>query len=429
MKPELLAEIIAIGDEMTSGQRLDTNSQWLSHQLAGLGIETGWQTTVGDDFERQTEVFRIAVSRAPVVVATGGLGPTADDLTRSVLSRISGRPLVRDAASLAHIASIFRGSGRPMPANNEVQADFPAGATILPNREGTAPGVEMLIPRPGARPCHLFCLPGVPYEMTTMWQEHVLPELLRSHAQGRIIQQRVLHCFGAGESQVESMLPDMIRRGRSPRIGITASKATISLRISALADSAENCQRMIAADEATIRQALGDLVFGVDDDTLPAVVLHSLAARNLTLAVFDHGLQGGVAESLALANPAGGPFLGGSCFPAGRSAVHGQEFAIHQPLDWDDPQTAARLAQLCRREFGSGLGVAIGPVREMAGEGQQFQLALDCSTARHTAFLKHSGHSGFRRDRSIKQVLNAVRLWLLQPAAGDSAQRRSATPG
>src|SRR4051812_6861020 len=146
------AEIIAIGDELTSGQRLDTNTQWLSQRLNELGVPVTFHTTVGDDLEANIAVFRTAVERADLVISTGGLGPTADDLTRDAIAAAAGVELVEDAAALAHIQSLFARRKREMPERNKLQAQFPRGSQVVPNPEGTAPGIDFTVPRPGRAP-------------------------------------------------------------------------------------------------------------------------------------------------------------------------------------------------------------------------------------------------------------------------------------
>ena len=238
------AEILAIGDEITSGQTLDTNSQWLSQRLEELGVRTLFHATVGDELEPCAEVFQRAIDRADVVVATGGLGPTADDLTRQALAQATGRPLKLDPEALEYIRAMFARRSRPMPPQNELQAMFPAGSRVVRNPHGTAPGIDLEVPREGRAPCRVICLPGVPAEMVEMWHDSVAATIAGFVGGGRrVIRRRKINCFGAGESQIESMLPDMIRRGRQPTVGITASKATISLRIAAEGATEEECYR------------------------------------------------------------------------------------------------------------------------------------------------------------------------------------------
>jgi len=154
----LRVEIISIGDEMTTGQRLDTNSQWLSQRCCELGLEVAFHTTVGDDAADNIAVFEQASRRVDLIVATGGLGPTADDLTRSCLAAVAGVPLVRDSSSVAHIESLFQRARRPMPPSNLVQADFPEGSRVIPNSQGTAPGIDLLLARGDKRVRFFVCL-------------------------------------------------------------------------------------------------------------------------------------------------------------------------------------------------------------------------------------------------------------------------------
>ena len=190
------AEVIAIGDELTSGQRLDTNSQWLSERLGDLGIRVLYHTTVGDDLAANVRVFREAFDRADVLVCTGGLGPTADDLTRQALADATGTQLVLDEAALAHIRALFARRKRPMPERNVVQALFPAGSSVVPNPHGSAPGIDLSVPRAGRAPCRVFAPPGVPAEMQEMWEQTVAPQLLAAIGPPRLIRHHRVKCFG-----------------------------------------------------------------------------------------------------------------------------------------------------------------------------------------------------------------------------------------
>ncbi len=171
----MLAEVISIGDELTSGQRLDTNSQWLSTRLGELGVEVRFHTTVADELAANVAVFRAAIERADIVVASGGLGPTADDLTREALAVATGRTLELDAKALEYIVALFARRRRPMPESNRLQAMFPAGSRVIANPTGSAPGIDLDAPRAGKEPCRVFALPGVPAEMRLMWAETVAP--------------------------------------------------------------------------------------------------------------------------------------------------------------------------------------------------------------------------------------------------------------
>src|SRR5208282_3487334 len=191
------------------------------------------------------DVFRRAIQRADIVISTGGLGPTADDLTREALAAAVDRPLVLVPEALEHIHRLFARRKRAMPPSNELQAYFPEGSRVVPNPNGTAPGIDLDVLRADSSRCRFFALPGVPAEMREMWQGYLLAALHGMGGGGRVILRRNIKCFGAGESQVESLMPDLIRRGRIPRVGINASRATIILRIVVEGTSEDDCRARI----------------------------------------------------------------------------------------------------------------------------------------------------------------------------------------
>ncbi|QDT10577.1 competence/damage-inducible protein A [Planctomycetes bacterium K23_9] len=259
---KLTAEVVSIGDEMTSGARLDTNAQWLSRRLGDLGVEVIFHSTVGDTLAHNIDVFRTAASRADVVVATGGLGPTRDDLTREALAAAVDQPLELRESALQHIQSMFAKRDREMPQRNQLQAMFPAGSQEIFNPQGTAPGVDVAFSRPGNFDSRVFALPGVPAEMKRMFDETVAPRILQMAGSSETITHAVMKFFGTGESDMEQRLGDMISRDRQPRVGITVSTATISLRVSATAANRTAGDEMIAATRTEILQRVGDLHFG-----------------------------------------------------------------------------------------------------------------------------------------------------------------------
>ncbi len=415
----MIGEVIAIGDELTSGQRLDTNSQWLSQRLGEMGVRVVYHTTVADDLEAGERVFREAISRADVVVASGGLGPTADDLTRQTLAHLSGRELLLDEEVLERIRKMFAFFGRDMPEQNEIQAMFPAGSRVIPNRNGTAPGIDMEMPRADGKSCRIFALPGVPAEMKPMWNETVAEAILSSAGEHRVIRHRRIKCFGVGESHLEKMLPDLIRRGRKPTVGITVSSATITLRISAEGATEEECYAEMEPTIATIRESLGEIVFGEEDEELEHVVARMLAQRGQTLATVEWGTGGLVAERLRDVAESDGRFLGGIVIADGQimERVLGVPAVLVERHKATSGEVTEAMAVAWREKTGADLALAAGALPEIdrkAAEAPRvyFALARDAGTlVRSAPFF---GERTMLKPRTAKQALNMVRLALLR---------------
>jgi nicotinamide-nucleotide amidase len=407
-------EIISIGSELTSGQNLDTNSQWLSRRLAEIGIPVGWHTTVADDLEANVEAFRIAAGRARLVLASGGLGPTQDDLTREALARAAGVELVLNEAMLAQIEEMFRRRGRSMPERNRVQALFPAGAEPIPNDRGTAPGIWMHI---GG--CVLAAMPGVPPEMFHMFETQVRPRLLTLGLGGGVLMQRKINAFGAGESAVEAKLLDLTRRGHVPEVGITVSDAVISLRILARAPSLDEAQAQIAPVERTIRERLGELVFGVDEEDLQDVVVRLLAQKRRSLAVAE-GVTGGlVAERLTSVAGAGAWFRGGVIAYDNRLKVEllGVPQALLDEKGAVSAEVAEAMAVGCRTRLRTDVAVSTvgvaGP-NDLGPERPVGLVYVGLAWEGGSSALKFSW-TGTRAEvqrRTAKLALNRVRLHL-----------------
>ncbi len=416
------AEVIAIGSELTSGARLDTNSQWLSRELRTAGIPVHFHSTVADELDDLVNVFRVAVDRADVVLATGGLGPTLDDLTREALARLIDAPLRLHEPSLEHIRSLFARRGSPMPERNTVQAMFPEGSVPLPNPRGTAPGIWLEIVRgPDRPPCRLAAMPGVPGEMKPMFREQVLPRLPST---GRVIRELCLKCFGAGESAIEQMLGDLTSRGRNPEVGITAHEATITLRITAEADSADECARLLQQTERTIHERLGDLVYGRDDEELEDVVVRLLQDRQATVATCEMPTAGPLGQWLT--RPVGFEtcFAGGLVVP--RIDVLPSVLGIDAAglSRADDPQSfAERLARRIRSVFDADFGLAVVGTASLQKpvDRDEFPadwIALSAADGTKSRSLKPAGDPSIWRSRTAKAALDLLRRHLLdQPAS------------
>lgn len=282
------AEIIAIGSELTCGARLDTNSQWLSCELEARGWTVQRHTTVADDRQAMIRIYQEAAARSRVVLITGGLGPTLDDITRETLAEAFGQELVEDEPSLHHIQALFRSRGREMPERNRVQALRPAGAESIHNSHGTAPGILMNLDSPN---CLIGVMPGVPAEMKRMFLEQVVDRLPLSDV---FVQRSTIRTFGYGESDAERLLGDLTARGRNPEVGITASQAVISLSITARAGSREECELLTDAVREQVMERLGDAVFGEGDVELYEVVAEQLVLQGLKVALLEGPTTGGL---------------------------------------------------------------------------------------------------------------------------------------
>ncbi len=302
------AEIVMIGTELLLGQIVDTNAAFIGQTLAEHGIPLYRKTTVGDNAGRLLRVLDEALDRSDVVLCSGGLGPTEDDLTRECVAELLDRPLGQRDDLLRQLEERFRAIGRAMTPNNLKQAMLPAGAQAIPNPHGTAPGLIVDDPR-GI----IICMPGVPSELRPMLTEQVIPFLHRRFGRQGVIHSRVLKVCGVGESQVDQDLAALIAASSNPTIGLLASPDHVRVRLTARAPSREQADLLIAVLERQVREILGDAVMGADDDTLEGVVDGLLRARGWTLAVAESWTGGMLARRLVSAGAAS--FRGGSVAP------------------------------------------------------------------------------------------------------------------
>lgn len=287
-------EIVTIGTELLLGQIVDTNTTYLARELGRIGVEVVYRTAVGDRMEEIVQVLQVALGRCDLVLSTGGIGPTLDDMTREAVARVGGVPLVFREDLMAGIEGIFRRYGYTMSENNRRQAYVPQGSTAISNPVGTAPGFILEVE---GKP--VISLPGVPSELEFLMTREVIPWLRKRYGlERRNIKYRVLKVVGLGESKVDAIIGDLMKEGANPEVGLLASVGEITIRIAAAAESEEAADALIEPVEQEIISRLGDRIFGKDDETLEGVMEDLLASQGLTLSILETFTGGKAAQRL-----------------------------------------------------------------------------------------------------------------------------------
>jgi nicotinamide-nucleotide amidase len=353
------AEIVAIGTELLLGDVVNGNAAWLGNELAAIGVDVEQTTVVGDNLARIAAILASACDRSDVVITTGGLGPTQDDLTREALARLTGSPLVRDPDLEAALIARYGAVGRPdFTRNNLRMADRPRDAVALPNAAGTAPGLRIT-----HGDVVLYAMPGVPGEMRAIFSAWVRDELADRAGRGSVLLSRRLHTVGIWESEVAQRLADLdaeLEVSGNPTLAYLASQGQTLVRVTAKAANVDDATALIDAVDARVRAALGDVVYGVDDDTLESVVLAALLRSSATVATAE-SLTGGLLGA-ALTKVAGSSeaYRGGVVAYA-TEAKHGLLDVPAELIEQRgavDPDVALAMARGCRERFGATYGVA-----------------------------------------------------------------------
>ncbi len=351
-------EVVAVGTELLLGQIVDTNSSWIGEQLAAAGLNSHFQTKVGDNPTRIRSVLELALDRSDAVICCGGLGPTQDDLTREVMAEVMGVELELDEAVADRIRHMFASRGRTMPDNNLRQAMVPVGASVIAQQPGTAPGLICPIGTEAGSKV-IYAVPGVPYEMKEMVTGTIIPDLVTRSGRPAVIRSRVLRTWGMSESGLAEMLGPRIEEldgVGNPTLAFLASGVEgLKVRITARANDETAALAVLDAEERLLRSLMGDIVFATDGDNMETVVVAALARRGLTIAV---------AESVT-----GGYVAGRLCAVAGASEVfRGGVVAYHPEIKRDllgvpdgpvvTEAAATAMAQGVRARLGADIGIA-----------------------------------------------------------------------
>ncbi|MEX2479556.1 MAG: CinA family nicotinamide mononucleotide deamidase-related protein [Gammaproteobacteria bacterium] len=403
-------EVLAIGTELLLGQIVDTNSSWIGEQLAMHGIDSFYQTKVGDNHARIVAMLRLALSRSEAVICCGGLGPTQDDITREAIAEVMGAKLVFEPAIADHIRHIFESRGRAMPQNNLSQAEVPEGAQVIPDQPGTAPG---LICPVGDKV--IYAVPGVPYEMHQMMTTAILPDLVRRAGFSAVIRSRTLRTWGHSESRLAELLSERITAldaAGNPTIAFLASGIEgLKVRITAKGRDADEAVRLIDDEEPHVRALLGETVFGTDAETMESVVLDRLRERGLTFAIAEVTSGGIASMRLSALDPRGEVFLGGIVPTAGapRAALLGVPAEL-----LGTPEAAKILAEAVRRAFGADIGLATTGQHDLGEGGAAGQTYLGLATTSEAVVerVRLPGDRERVRQFAVISLLNALRLRL-----------------
>lgn len=379
------AEIVAIGSELLLGQLVDTNSTWMAQRLTALGVNLFHKSVVGDNPERMKEVLSRALERSDVVITSGGLGPTQDDLTREVVAEVTGRKLILHQPFLEQIMHRFRSRGFIMTPNNERQAYMPEGAIPVTNPNGTAPSFIVEAPRGS-----IFVLPGVPFELKWLFDNEVAPYLRRKFSLNEIITYRVLKVAELGESRVDDLMGHFIANSKNPTVGVLAHPGQVDIRIAAKAPNQEAAMKLIAPVEAEMRLLIGKHIFAVDEETIEQIVGNLLREKQKTIAVCEDLTGGMVTDRLQEADRE--RFFEGIIYNGQTSLrrllAHSRQASRIDEL-LRDPQTLANeLALAVREQAGSDLGLAVYSLPDLTDQSQNL--------ARGQTFISITDGKGFK---------------------------------
>jgi nicotinamide-nucleotide amidase len=404
-------DVLAVGTELLLGQIVDTNSAWIGEQLAAAGVDSYLHVQVGDNQARMVELLRYLLEQADAVIVCGGLGPTQDDITREAIAEVMGTSLERREDLADAIREMFLSRGRPMPASNLRQADVPKGGDAIPNPNGTAPGLLCPV---GAKV--VYAVPGVPHEMQHMVASAVIPHLLERSGERGTIVSRSLKTWGTSESALAERIASRVDTQTNPTIAFLARGIEgLVVRISAKARTVEEAEALIGAEESILRAELGDLVFGVDDETMETVVSDLLRAKGWTLGLAE-SLTGGLVGFRISEAPGSSEIFKGSIVSYATEVKRSVLGVTAEQVV--SAECAMQMAEGARRVLGADVGLGVTGVAGPAEQDGQpvgtvyFGLAVPG----HEPESVHTRLPGSRvliRQFATISLLNLARLRLL----------------
>lgn len=405
------AYVLSTGDELVRGRTADTNTAEIARALAEEGVGVVGAMIVGDDEDELSAAMSAAAERAEIVVVSGGLGPTADDCTRGAAARAAGVALERRAEIVEWLHARYARRLMRMPESNLLQADAPAGAEILPNPNGTAPGFVVRV-----KNAHVFALPGPPNEMRAMLVGEVLPRVRAlAGGEGRVVRTRTLETFGEREAAIGEALADLMRRGRQPLVGTTAVRGVIKVVIHA-EGGADEVRASLDATEADIRRRLGPVVFGTDGESLAGVVARVLLERRTTIATAESCTAGLVAAALTETPGISAVFPGGVVTYSNeqKTRLLGVPEDLIARVGAVSEEVARAMASGVRSRFGTDLGVALTGIAGPDGGTPEkpvglVHVALDVRGEVQHRRLLLPGDRALVREIAAKSVLDLVR--------------------
>lgn len=404
----MIVEIIAVGTELLLGQIVNSNASAIGAALAEKGLDAHYQQVVGDNLERVASTIRTAIERSDAVIITGGIGPTQDDLTREAVCLATGLEMEFSEEYADHLREWWANRGREMPASNLQQAEYPAGAEMLDNPKGTAPGLAL--EHDGTL---IFCVPGVPAEMVQLLHAELIPRVVARSNTNEVLASRLLRTWGLSESGIAEILDDLYTGSTNPSVAFLASAGEIKIRITAKSSDLRTAESLIEPIDAEVRRRLGDAVFGVDDETIERIVFDLLEGRGWRIGVAE-SMTGGLLTGRLTDLPGASKYVAGGVVPYD-SALKASLLGVEDVTHVVNEGTAAAMAVGIRDLLGVEVGLSVtGSAGPDPLEKPQGTIVIGVSTPddTRTRELRMVGDRERIRTYGVTTALQLTRLAL-----------------